>query len=61
METRIFLQEALASDGLYCIFASNTATDKRVQKFFTSVDTLIDSALDLDTQGYDVYFALSTF
>ena len=61
METKIFLEEALASDGLYCIFAANTTTERRVQKFFTSVDDLITSANDLDTQGYNVYFALSTF
>jgi len=61
METRKFLQEALANDGLYCIFASNTKTDRRIQKFFTSIDALIDNANQLDDQGYDVYFALSTF
>ena len=61
MDTTKFLQDALANDGLYCIFASNTATERRVQKFFTSVDDLVTTATDLDTQGYNVYFALSTF
>jgi len=61
METKIFLEEALADDGLYCIFAANTRTDRRVQKFFTSVDALIDGATALDNQGFNVYFALSTF
>ena len=61
METKIFLEKALAEDGLYCIFASNTQTDRRVQRFFTSVDALIDSAVSLDSQGFNVYFALSTF
>ena len=61
METKIFLEEALAKDGLYCIFAANTRTDKRVQRFFPSVDALIDDAAALDSQGFNVYFALSTF
>lgn len=61
METTKFLEDALADDGLYCIFASNKKIDRRVQKFFTSVADLVDSAKDLDNQGYDVYFALSTF
>ena len=57
METKIFLEKALAEDGLYCIFATNTRTDRRVQKFFTS----LDDATALDNQGFNVYFALSTF
>ena len=61
METKIFLEKALAEDGLYCIFATNTRTDRRVQKFFTSVDALLDDATALDNQGFNVYFALSTF
>tara|TARA_Y100000994_G_scaffold204228_1_gene175649 strand:- start:1319 stop:4153 length:2835 start_codon:yes stop_codon:yes gene_type:complete len=61
METKIFLEKALADDGLYCIFATNTRTDRRVQKFFTSVDALLDDATSLDSQGFNVYFALSTF
>ena len=61
METKIFLEKALAEDGLYCIFATNTRTDRRVQKFFTSVDALLDDATVLDNQGFNVYFALSTF
>ena len=61
METKIFLEKVLAEDGLYCIFAANTQTDRRVQRFFTSVDALIDDATVLDSQGFNVYFALSTF
>ena len=61
METTKFLENALANDGLYCIFAANKKTDRRVQKFFNSVIDLVENANDLDNQGYDVYFALSTF
>ena len=61
METKTFLQEVLASDGRYCIFAANAVTDRRQQHFYTSVDELVEAAINLDSKGYDVYFALATF
>jgi len=61
METAIFLKEALPKNGSYCVFASKSSADKRSQQFFDSVDDLIDAAQDLDTKGYDVYFALASF
>ena len=35
LETAIFLKEALPESGSYCVFASNTSTDKRSQQFLT--------------------------
>jgi len=61
METTIFLKEVLSRNGLYCVFASNSTADKRIQRFHDSIDDLVDTALDLDSNGYDVYFALATF
>ena len=61
METAIFLKEALPESGSYCVFASNTSADRRSQQFFDSVDDVVDAAQDLDTKGYDVYFALASF
>lgn len=61
METNIFLKEVLSRDGLYCIFASNSKADKRIQKFHNSIDQLVEDALDLDEKGFDVYYALATF
>lgn len=61
METTVFLREILSREGLYCVFASNSKADKRIQKFHDSVDDLVEDALDLDSRGYDVYFALATF
>jgi DNA primase len=61
METAIFLKEALPESGSYCVFASNTSADRRSQQFFDSVDDVVDVAQDLDTKGYDVYFALASF
>jgi len=61
METRIFLERALGSDGYYCVFAFRTADDRRIQKFYDSVDAVIEAAQDLDGEGFDAYFALATF
>ena len=61
METKEFLERALGEDGYYCIFASRATDGRRIQKFFDSIDVLLTSAEQLDNEGYDTYFALSTF
>ena len=61
METKEFLERALGENGYYCIFASRATDGRRIQKFFDSIDVLLTSAEQLDNEGYDTYFALSTF
>jgi hypothetical protein len=61
METKKFLDKALGSEGFYCVFAFRTSDDRRVQKFYDSIDALIEAAHNLDAEGYDAYFALATF
>ena len=61
METKEFLERALGEDGYYCIFASHATDGKRIQKFFDSIDVLLTTAEQLDSEGYDTYFALATF
>ena len=61
METRTFLKSVLANEGYYCVFASRTKDDRRVQKFYESIDQVANSAQDLDAEGYDAYYALATF
>ena len=61
MDTGKFLTNVLADDGVYCLFASNKKKDSRVQRFYTSLQELQSTAYDLDTDGYDVYYALGTF
>jgi len=61
METRTFLRAALANEGHYCVFASRTHDDRRVQKFYDSIDKVIDAAQNMDAEGYDAYYALATF
>ena len=61
VETKQFLERVLGKDGNYCVFAFRTRDDRRVQKFYTSVDGIINTSSNLDEEGYDAYFALATF
>ena len=61
MNTKEFLQRALAESGYYCLLALKSSEDRRVQKFYDSIDQLIAEANNFDSAGYDTYFALSTF
>ena len=61
METKTFLEGVLSDEGYYCVFAFRTNDDRRVQKFYDSIDALIEAAHDLNKEGYDTYFALGAF
>ena len=61
MDTILFLKGVLSREGFYCVFAYRTKDNKRVQKFYKSIGQVADVAKNLDKEGYDVYFALSTF
>ena len=61
MNTKEFLQRALAESGYYCLLALKSSEDRRIQKFYDSIDQLIAEANNFDSAGYDTYFALSTF
>lgn len=60
MDTKQFLDLVLGREGNYCIFAVNAATSRRKQKFYTSVDHVVDAAEAFDANGYDTYFSLAT-
>ena len=51
----------MASEGHYCVFASRTHDDRRVQKFYDTIEQVIHAARSLDAEGYDAYYALATF
>ena len=57
VETKTFLKKVLGQDGHYCVFAFRTRADKRIQKFYLSVDDIPEVADNFDKEGYDVYFA----
>ena len=61
METKTFLSKALSSEGYYCVFAARSKDDRRVQKFYDSIDAVVDAAHNFDAEGFDVYYGLATF
>lgn len=61
MNTKEFLSTVLADQGHYCALGLRPKDKKRKQKFYDSIDALADSALNLDADGYDAYFALASF
>ena len=61
MYTKTFLEKLLSSEGNYCVFAAKSSEDRRVQKFYTSIDEVVDASEDFDRDGFDVYFGLATF
>jgi len=61
METKKFLSTVLSDQGFYCVLGIRTKDNVTVQKFYDTIDSVVDSALNFDKEGYDTYFALSTF
>ena len=59
METKTFLKRVLGDDGFYCVCAFSD--ERRIQKLYPSIDAVVDASKDLDEQGFDIYFGLSTF
>ena len=51
----------LGDEGHYCILALKPTENRKVQKFFDSIDALLNSAYDYDADGYDTYFATARF
>tara|TARA_Y100000385_G_scaffold168636_1_gene174633 strand:+ start:1278 stop:1778 length:501 start_codon:yes stop_codon:yes gene_type:complete len=61
METKTFLEKVLSSEGHYCVFAAKSADERKTQKFYDSIDEVVNAARYFDQQGYDVYYGLATF
>lgn len=61
MNTKTFLELVLGDNGLYCIWANRLSDSKIVQKFYPTIDALLHAAHNFDSEGFDSYFALSTF
>lgn len=60
METTEFLDAVLGDEGHYCILAIHADSGKRIQKFYDTRDKLLHAAGTLDSNEYNVYFALGT-
>jgi hypothetical protein len=61
MNTETFLKKLLSNEGNYCVFAARAEDDRRVQKFYTSIEEVVDASETFDKDGFDVYFGLATF
>jgi len=61
MDTEVFLNKVLGSQGYYCLFAYKLGDDKLTQKFYKATSELSDAAKDLDARGYNAYYGLATF
>jgi hypothetical protein len=65
MNKKRFLDLVLGHEGYYCIWANRAAPDREdaeiKQKFYQTVDELIDAAQDLDADGWNTFFALATY
>jgi len=61
METDIFLKSVLADDGLYSLLALRSSDNGRIQKFYLTIEHLINGAVAFDEKGYDSYFGLATY
>lgn len=61
MDTKTFLETVLGDEGSYCVFAARGSDDRKMQKFYPTVDALLHAACNFDDEGFDAYFALATF
>ena len=61
MQTRTFLSSVLSAEGYYCVVGLKPDSDKKIQKFFPSIEAVLEVAENLKNEGYNAYFALSTF
>jgi hypothetical protein len=59
METKTFLENVLGSGGYYSVLAFND--DRKIQKFYNSIDAVIHAANNLDTQKLNTFYGLATF
>lgn len=61
MDTKTFLSSVLGDSGYYCVFAARLSDERRVQKFYDNLDAAISAAQNMDSEGFDAYYALGTF
>ena len=63
MDSKTFLQRVLSGDGYYSLFAAKGVRkeDPHTQRFYETLEELIQESTDLDQAGYNVFYALGTF
>lgn len=55
------MQSVLPREGWYCVLAIHAETGRRKQKFYDSLDHLMDANTAFDQNGYNAYYAVGTF
>lgn len=60
MDTKTFLSAVLPPEGPYCVFAARASDERRVQKFYNTLDFVVDATVGFNNDGFDVYFALAS-
>jgi len=62
MNTREFLRWVLPTEGVYVLFRHNASLGNGIkQVYFHSTDELAEAAEHYDSEGWDIYFAMSNF
>ncbi len=61
MNTIEFLRHVLPYEGVYVLFRNNLAQGRHRQVYFHSIDELAEAADYYDSDGWDIYFALSNY
>jgi len=65
MDARKFLERTVGTEGYYCLFVlqrgATEAATKKIQRFFDTIEDLLQEANKFDSRGWDTYFSLATF
>lgn len=72
MQTQEFLTSVLSGEGFYCVFGTRKEIytdkdgveqerEKKLQKFYPTLDAVCEAANNLAQEGYNAYFGLATF
>jgi hypothetical protein len=61
MDTLGFLHSVLADTGFYCVVGLKKDSETRIQKFYPTIEAAVEVAKQLQSNGFDAYYALATF
>jgi hypothetical protein len=61
MDTLDFLRAVLADMGWYCVVGLKKDSDTRIQKFYPTLEAAVEVTTQLQSNGFDAYYALATF
>ena len=59
--TKDFLSAVLGDTGFYCVVGLKQNESKTIQKFYATLDEVVEAAQKLSDEGFDAYYGLATF